>query len=63
MGDVVNLRLARKAKARDAAQGQAASNRAKFGRTKTEKQRDARETARAERLLEGARRDTGRETD
>jgi hypothetical protein len=63
MGDVVNLRLARKAKARDAAQGQAASNRAKFGRTKTEKQRDALETARAERLLEGARRDTGRETD
>lgn len=63
MGDVVNLRLARKAKARDTAQGQAASNRAKFGRTKAEKQRDALGAARAERLLDGALRDTGRETD
>lgn len=63
MGDVVNLRLARKAKARDAAQEQAASNRAKFGRTRAEKQRDALDAARAERLLDGARRDAGRETD
>lgn len=40
MGDLVNLRAARKKRARSAAEAQAATNRAKFGRTKAEKSRD-----------------------
>lgn len=57
MGDVINLRSARKAKARATAATQAAANRAKFGRTKAEKTADAQEKNRAERLLDGARRE------
>jgi hypothetical protein len=37
-GDVVNLRLARKRKAREEAEAAAAANRTKFGRSKQEKQ-------------------------
>jgi hypothetical protein len=37
-GDVVNLRLARKRKAREAAEAAASANRTKFGRSKQEKQ-------------------------
>jgi hypothetical protein len=37
-GDVVNLRLARKRKAREEAEAAATANRTKFGRTKQEKQ-------------------------
>ncbi len=37
-GDVVNLRLARKRKAREEAEAEASTNRTKFGRTKQEKQ-------------------------
>jgi len=40
MAEVVNLRAARKQKTRKDAESNAASNRAKFGRTKTEKARD-----------------------
>jgi len=36
---------------------QAAANRAKFGRTKAEKLADAQEKGRAERLLDGAKRE------
>ena len=57
MGEVVNLRAARKAKARDARAVEAQANRAKFGRTKGEKLRDVQEAERAARLLDGARRD------
>lgn len=57
MGDVVNLRAVRKAKARDAQAVEAQANRAKFGRTKGEKLRDAQEAARAARLLDGAKRE------
>ena len=38
MGDVVNLRMARKAKKRGQAEALAAANRAAFGRTKAQKQ-------------------------
>lgn len=55
MGDVINLRSARKAKARATASAQADANRAKFGRTKAEKQADAIEKARSERLLDGTK--------
>ena len=57
MAEIVNLRLARKARDRTRAEQQAAENRAKFGRTKAEKQRDKAEAARETRGLEGARRE------
>ena len=38
MGDVINLRQARKARARTEKEAAAAANRARFGRTKAEKQ-------------------------
>lgn len=55
MGDVINLRSARKAKARATAATRADANRAKFGRTKAEKQADAVEKVRSERLLDGSK--------
>ena len=57
MGEVVNLRRARKAKLRDAAATQAAANRAAFGRTKAEKAIDDAARQRASRELDGARRE------
>ena len=56
-GEIVNLRRARKDKARRAAQAEAAENRAKFGRSKIDKALDERRRAEAERMLEGHRRD------
>jgi hypothetical protein len=57
MGDVINLRAVRKAKTRAKAAVQADANRAKFGRTKAEKQADAIERARRKALLDGAKLD------
>lgn len=57
MGDVVNLRRARKAKARVAAADQAAANRAAFGRTKAERGAAALEEARRAGTLDGAKRE------
>lgn len=57
VAEVLNLRQARKAKARAAAAAVAAANRAKFGQTKAERSRQKAETARADKLLEGARLD------
>ena len=57
MGEVVNLRRARKAKARIEAQATAATNRAAFGRTRAEKQRDTAARERLDRHLDGARLD------
>jgi len=54
-GEVVNLRAARKAKARAGAEVEAQANRAKFGRTKAERARDEREAERAARLVDGAK--------
>ena len=59
MGEVVNLRLARKVKKRVQAEAKAATNRALHGRTKTQKQADALEKARVEKLLDGTKRDPG----
>ena len=50
MGDVVNLRRARKARDRAAASEQAAENRIRFGRTRTERERTA-----AQEALEASR--------
>ena len=57
MAEIINLNRARKAKARVDKQADAQANRAKFGRSKAEKQADAAERARAERDLDGAKRD------
>jgi hypothetical protein len=57
MAEVVNLRQARKAKARSEREQHAAEQRRVFGRTKTEKLAEAAEKARAERLIAGHQRD------
>lgn len=55
--DIINLRTARKAKARAAAEATACANRAAFGRTKAEKSARATEAARTDRALDGAKRE------
>jgi Spy/CpxP family protein refolding chaperone len=55
MAEIVNLRIARKARDRARAEQHAAENRAKFGRTKAQKQRDKAEAERLRREVEGAR--------
>jgi len=57
MGEVVNLRLARKAKRRATEATSAAANRAAFGRTKEEKAAGRMARERAERALDGAKLD------
>ncbi|MFV0920972.1 DUF4169 family protein [Sphingomonas parapaucimobilis] len=57
MGEVVNFRQARKGLARKQAEQQAAENRARFGRSKAEKQRDAAEQERIRKELDGAKRE------
>ncbi len=54
--NIINLRTARKAKARAGAEAKAIANRAAFGRTKSEKSAAATEAARTDRALDGARR-------
>ena len=55
MGDIVNLRVARKARARATAEKQAAENRARHGRGKAAKACDTAEADRLARRLDGAR--------
>ena len=55
--EVVNLRQARKAKARSEKSAQAKQNQAKFGRTKVEKARDAKRVSDTVRDLEGKKLD------
>lgn len=57
MAEIVNLRLARKQKARAEKETAAAQNRILHGRTKAEKQRSAIEKERAERHIDGHKRD------
>ena len=57
MSEVVNLRAARKAKARSGEKRQASANRAAFGRTKAEKTAEAAAKARVARTLDQARRE------
>lgn len=54
MGDVVNLRLARKAKMRTQAAANAAAQRALHGRTKADRRFSQDEQARLDRVLDGA---------
>ena len=55
MGEVINLRLARKAAARAAKEAGAAASRAAHGRTRAERTATKAETERAARVLDGAR--------
>ena len=57
MGDVVNLRRARKERARAGKETAAEANRLAFGRTKVERELTAAERDLAARRLEGHRRD------
>ena len=56
-GEVVNLRVARKAAERAAKEREAAANRAAHGRSKAHRQRDAESEGRRNALLDGARRE------
>ena len=59
MAEIVNLRQARKRKARAADQEAAAENRARFGRTGAQKVRDQAERGRLDRTVDGARLPSG----
>ena len=61
MADVVNLRLARKRKVRQERERRADENRARYGRTAAERQRDADEESRLKRHLDRHRREDGGE--
>lgn len=52
MGDVVNLRRFKKRTERRQSEQQAETNRARFGRTKSERGRDERRTSRGNELLD-----------
>jgi hypothetical protein len=58
MAEIVNLRSARKARARVEKEAEAAANRAKFGRSKAEKQAEAAQQALDAAKLEGHKRDS-----
>jgi hypothetical protein len=57
MSNVVNLNKARKARERDRARDQARENRAKFGRTRADKDLSKAETQKADQALNGAKLD------
>ena len=57
MADVVNLNKYRKKKAREQAAARAAENRARFGRTPAQKERDAALELEAQRRLDRLRRE------
>lgn len=57
MAEIVNLRLARKQKARADKDARAEQNRLSFGRSKAEKQKTAAEKALAERHVDAHKRD------
>jgi len=57
LGEIVNLRLARKRKARSQAEREAAERRAQFGQPKAEIEVEAKRRELAERALDGRRRD------
>jgi hypothetical protein len=52
MGDLVNLKQVRKRAARDQSEKKAATNRVRFGRTRSERIQDERRAARASDLLD-----------
>jgi hypothetical protein len=61
MTEPINFNKARKARAKSAAQSEAAANRARFGRTKGEKAAESLQREAARKLLDGARRSDNQE--
>ena len=57
MAEIVNLRAARKARARASAQQEAERNRHAFGRSRAEKRAAELERKRTDALVDGAKRD------
>lgn len=57
MAEIINLKNARKQKARAAKEAQAAQNRVLFGQTKAEKLKQAREKTLADTRLDGHKKD------
>jgi hypothetical protein len=57
MAEIININRARKQRARAASAIKAEENRVRFGRTKAEKQADAAESARVDKLLDESKRD------
>ena len=55
MAEIINLRLARKARKRSQAEQQADANRAKFGRSKADRAGQKIDDARDRRTLDGAK--------
>jgi len=55
MAEIINLRIARKARKRSDAEKQADANRAKFGRSKAERTVQRLDDARNDRALDGAK--------
>jgi hypothetical protein len=51
--EIINLRQARKQRARDDKATRAAENRSRFGRSKAEREREEQSLARAEQVLDG----------
>jgi hypothetical protein len=59
VGDLVNFRKARKQQERARTESQAAANRARHGRSKIEKEREAADLAKRTRVLDQHRIETG----
>ncbi len=57
MAEIISLNRVRKAKAKAAKAAEAEANRAKFGRTKAQKEAEKAAVERREALLDGARRE------
>lgn len=57
-GEIINLRRARKQKARAEREQEAAENRRRFGQTKAEKETEAATREQAARLLDAHKRET-----
>lgn len=63
MSDVINLRAARKARARKEREQVAAANRLKFGRTRAERDSDAQESLKHGQAMDAHRLDKNGEED
>ncbi|MCA3337435.1 MAG: DUF4169 family protein [Roseomonas sp.] len=57
MAEIVNLKHARKMKAREAAEAKAAENRARYGQTKAERARLTAEKAKLRAVIDGAKKE------
>jgi hypothetical protein len=57
MAEIINLRAVRKQKARTEKEAAAEANRLKFGRSKAEKQKSAAEKAKADKHIDGHKRE------